>query len=175
MESRRSILKKLLFAGATPWFLPEELLRAENQSVFTRKLGFEPGTEMQLASVVDAIVPATKTPGAKDLGVHLYILRMMKDCTGEKDRNAFMSVPNKLDEYSKTSSGKTFASSTLEQRTSFLRELAKSNDASLKSFATTARKMTIDGYTTSEYFMTNVVPYKAIPGSFKGCVKVTQS
>src|SRR5882757_8378861 len=40
-----------------------------------------------IADLAEAIIPATDTPGAKEAGVHDFIIMMIKDCTEVKSQN----------------------------------------------------------------------------------------
>src|SRR5579871_58442 len=43
-----------------------------------------------IAALAETIIPATDSPGAKEAGVHEYIITMLKDCTERKSQNKFI-------------------------------------------------------------------------------------
>jgi hypothetical protein len=164
--------------GTAAWFMPAALANAKQQSLYSDYLGFEEGTEATVGEVVDTIIPATKTSGAKELGVHLFVLKMIKDCSDKKDQQSFQTGLNQLDEYTKKTSGKSFAETEKPLRLQLLKSISKQDSSApkeLKEFLALTKKFTLQGYTTSEYFMTNIIPYQLVPGSFHGCVKVKAS
>jgi hypothetical protein len=175
---RRSALKNMLLFGTAAWVMPSTLAKAREQSLYSRQLGFDEGTDVQLAEVVDTIIPATKTPGAKELGVHLFVLKMVKDCSNKKEQQSFLNGLKELDAFSEKSTGKIFIDGNRAQRLSILKAITNEDSPAtgdLKFLASTARKLTMEGYTTSRYYMTNIVPYQLVPGHFHGCVKVDKA
>lgn len=165
---RRIALRNILIAGTAAWCMPAALADAKQLSRFSKRLGNDEGTVETIGEIVDLIIPPTQTPGAKELGVHLFVLLMVKDCSDKKEQEAFASGVRKLNELAQQQHGKSFIQCDNDAKIS----LVKTSQNELKSFFTTVRKYTIQGYTTSEYFMTNIIPYQPVPGSFHGCVKI---
>ena len=125
-----------------------------------------------LAEVVETIIPATDTPGARELDVHRFVQTMVKDCY---DQNAQESLANglaALDKYSQQTFKKSFAEGTPQQRIHVLEGMQLSADPAQKAFFGMVKNLTIQGYLNSEYVMTNLTHYEMIPGRFHGCVPV---
>ncbi len=128
--------------------------------------------EALLAELVDTIIPTTDTLGAKGLGVHQFIQKMLTDCYEKKAQDNFEKNMVDIDPLSIKTFGKPFIEGNAAQRLSVLQLLSQSTDPNTKSFYRTLRGMTIQGYTSSEYYMTKFTDYEMAPARFYGCVPV---
>ncbi len=127
-----------------------------------------------LAELVEAIIPATDTPGAKALNVHQFVQKMITDCYPVAAQDTLRNGLDSLDKLAKTAYGKSFAEGDATQRTALLTQLSQSTDAGQKEFYSLVKGLTIRGYMSSEYVMTNLTNYQFIPGHYYGCVPVAQ-
>lgn len=125
-----------------------------------------------LAEFVETIIPATDTPGAKALNVHKFVQKMVADCYPKPAQATLQKGLDSLDGLAKTSFGKPFSEGDTAQRTALLTQLSKSSDAAQKDFYSLVKGLTIRGYMSSEYVMTNLTHYQFIPGHYYGCVPV---
>lgn len=128
-----------------------------------------------LAEVVETIIPATDTPGAKELGVHRFVQKMVSDCYDQKAQENLTNGLDQLDQYSQATFKKSFAEGTPPQRIHILEGMELSDDAGKKAFFSMVKSLTIQGYMNSEYVMTNLTHYEMVPGRFHGCVPVKQA
>ena len=123
-----------------------------------------------LAELVETIIPTTDTPGAKSLGVHQFVQKMISDCYEPAAQTTLTNGLNIADEMAQQTYNKPFASCEATQRMDLLTRLA-TGDAT-KSFYSMVKGLTIRGYMTSEYVMTNLTHYEMAPGRYLGCVPV---
>jgi hypothetical protein len=123
-----------------------------------------------IAALVDTIIPKTDTPGAKELGVHDFLMRMMQDCTKKADQEAFAEGISSLEGFTVAKYGAVFSKTNAENRLAAINEIAAGTDTKLKTTLNTAKRYTIQGYTNSEYFLTNVAKFEFAPARFNGCV-----
>jgi hypothetical protein len=133
--------------------------------------------QQQLALVCDTLLPRTTTPGAHDLGLYLYVLKMLDDCTPAPEQQAFVAGLKQLDGAIRQQQGQAFEASSPAQRLAFLQSLDEQpgrHSTDLASFYRTARQLTIDGYTNSKYFMTKQVLYELVPGRYDGYFPVSK-
>ena len=128
--------------------------------------------EALLAELVENIIPKTQTSGAKELGVHQFIQKVVTDCFDKKAQSNFAQVLSQIDPLSIKAFGKPFAEGDAAQRLSILENLSKSEDKSQQEFYRTLRGLTIQGYTSSEYYMTKFTDYEMAPARYLGCVPV---
>ncbi|WP_035332842.1 gluconate 2-dehydrogenase subunit 3 family protein [Dyadobacter crusticola] len=127
-----------------------------------------------LAAIVETIIPKTDTPGAGELGVADFAQKMVKDCYDSKTQTSFASGISKLDEESVQKFGKSFAEASKDQRLQLVQSLEKSQDFDDRGFFSLLKNLTIQGYMTSEYVMTNITHYEMVPARFHGCVPVVK-
>ena len=126
--------------------------------------------ESLLRIVVDTLIPATDTPGAKELKVDQFVLLMVNDCHSEKDQAAFYAGLHDLDAFTEKQFGQSFVACDADTRVEALNSLSKSPDASpeLQAFFKIAKGRTIQGYLESKYVMTELLPHKMIPDPYDG-------
>jgi hypothetical protein len=158
---RRRVLKQMIWMGAGIAFLPSCVYKQDQVSIQLKKIQISPKQEKFLASLANMIIPATNTPGAGDTGAHLYALKMIDDCYEQSGRQKMIDGMKKVQ------------SSLEENENRTLENLAKENDPDISFFMNEYKSLVTKGYTTSEYFMTKLVPYKLVPGPYKACVSVS--
>lgn len=123
-----------------------------------------------LTDLSETIIPETGTPGAKTLEVSKFIRVMISDCYNKKDQERFKTALGKVDEVSKLIYGKPYQQSTKEQKLHLLQGLEMSSDTDQKWFFGVVKRLTTQGYTSSEYFLTNIAGFEFAPARFHGCV-----
>lgn len=143
-----------------------------NQTSFSNNLSFSTADDALLAEIVDTILPETKTPGAKSLGVHKLIQKIVTDCQGKEVEIKLIANLKKADDLSKSAQGSKFTDLSPDKKLAFLKSLEKSTDAEMKAFYGQMKRMTIDGYMKSEYVMVNILKYEWAPARWNACVKV---
>ncbi len=131
-----------------------------------------------LAELVETILPATKTPGAKEAGVAAFIPVMVKDCYTPENQKIFLDGMVTIDKLSNEKFKNDFVSITQEQRTELLTELDKEQkeyqSAKKKEdpshYFRMMKELTLLGFFTSETGATKAMRYIAIPGKYEGCI-----
>ena len=126
-----------------------------------------------LIEIVDTIIPETDSPGAKTLNVPMFIRKMVTDCYEKEVQTAFANGLKKVDETASQQYGKPFISCDTTQRLAVLATIEQAPESSLKDFYSLVRRLTIQGFTSSEYVMTKFYNYQPIPGHYYGCVPVS--
>jgi Gluconate 2-dehydrogenase subunit 3 len=159
--NRRSVLRNVGLgvmglsgypAWATNWNIEKLSGFTFTQSVF-------------FAKIVGAIIPETTSPGAKTIGAHLFVERMLKDCFPEKMQESISKTIANLESEANAKYKKSFAEiSNIE-----VLELLKNNTED-KSNILMLKNLTVRAYTNSEYFLTTHDNYQMAPGYFHGCV-----
>lgn len=149
-------------------------------------IGHLPGVSIEdetlLAEIVDTIIPETttpgastpgaSTPGAKSLKVHQYALRMIADCYGEPAQTTLRQGLLLTETTAQQAHGKAFAACDVPQRNDVLSRLAASAEPAGKAFVEMIKRLTIQGYTNSEFYMVNVQKFNMAPGYYHGCVPI---
>jgi hypothetical protein len=125
-----------------------------------------------LTEIVETIIPATDTPGAKALGIDQFIQKVIADCYSKTVQDNFAKGLASIEATASKSFSKPFASLTTPQRIELLKGYETSTDHDKKEFYGLVKGLTIRGYLNSEYVMTNITHYEMVPGHFYGCVPV---
>jgi hypothetical protein len=129
--------------------------------------------------LAETIIPQTETPGAKEVGAHLFTLVMVDDRMDNTSRDKFLKGLRNFDSYCKTLNGTLFSKADPMQRLAVLRQLEAMStipEDEVSFFYSSTRKLMIEGYLNSEYYLTKVKPYQLVPGpSFKGGVPVSST
>ncbi|AKD56303.1 gluconate 2-dehydrogenase subunit 3 family protein [Spirosoma radiotolerans] len=170
---RRSVLKNLamtigglvsLPAWASGW-TPDSLGAISTLSV---------DNEALLADIVETFIPETATPGAKSLNVHKFAMRMINDCYGEAAQTTLQQGLALVDSTAQQTYNKPFSNGDAAQRMDVLTKVSASTDPTGKAFVDMVKKLTIQGYMNSEYYLVNVEKFNMAPGFYHGCVPVSK-
>ena len=198
--NRRDALR-LLTAGAVLPALTPELFAFFQQahpagSYSLRTLN--PHQNDTVVAMIDQIIPATDTPGAKDARVNEFIDVILTEWANDEERRNFLNGLADMDKQSSELFGKDFASASSSQQVALLRSMDDAAavlraerqrhapntipepDTQLKGdFFSVLKNITLHGYYTSEVAITrelnpeNRGVYEIImPGAFHGCTPV---
>ncbi|MEO6313645.1 MAG: gluconate 2-dehydrogenase subunit 3 family protein [Chitinophagaceae bacterium] len=172
---RRKLIKQFCFAGAGIILLPACVQNNTKPSIVLKNLLVTGEQERMLAELSATIIPATDTPGCKEIAAHLFVLKMVDDCYSKADQQKFIQGFDHFEKACATFSGHRFINCTLQRRILFLKniETGARQDLPERFFYGVVKKLSIQAYTTSEFYLTNVVHYKLIPGTYRGCVPAT--
>ena len=175
--NRRLLLKNfaLISAGAT--ILPSCFQGKNKSSLALKNINISEKEEAMLAQISDTILPKTDTPGAKDAGAYLFALMMVDECFDAGRQQKFMKGLQEFNERVNNKFAKTFTDCTTVERTELLKGMQNNNEVAENAgfFYNTMKSLTIQAYTTSQYFLTKVHEYKLVPGKFYGCVPVKKT
>lgn len=170
MINRRVALKNILMVMTGAVIIPHHLRAANGPSIQLRNIAVSASQEALLAEVVDAFIPPTDTPGAKELKVHLFVLLMLDDCHSQEDQRRFVAGLDQLDAFARALTQKNFSDCPPPERVRVLSSLNQKSSPSpeLRSFYRLLRSRTIQGYRESEYVMTHLSPHAMIPPPYDG-------
>jgi hypothetical protein len=175
--NRRIVLKQLAMATTAAMFLPSCISDPKKVSIALRNLDVSGDEEDLLALLADTIIPATDKPGAKEVGAHLFTFVMVDDCENKETKEKYLKGFRAFEDTCKQMKGKTFTKSSGEERLALLTELENNYETlneDIKVFYGTSKQYILRGFRSSQYFLTEVKPYKLVPGpNFRGCVPVS--
>jgi hypothetical protein len=131
-----------------------------------------------LDNIGNTILPATHTPGAKDVQIGNFMALMVKDCYVADDQQIFMNGITKLNDECRKKYSEDFLKCTREQQTELLNVLDKEQNAYTKAkkpddpnhYFRMMKELTILGYFTSEAGCSQALRYLPVPGKFDGCI-----
>lgn len=170
---RRETLKYLGLSVGSVIALPAWANGWSSHQMTAHSLQMSLANEALLAEIVETIIPTTDTAGAKTLGIHQFIQKIVMDCLDKPSREMFQKGLSAFDEQMKKDIGKTFVECSAQQRLEFLQKLEKDKEHQLNKFYGLVKGLTIQGYLTSEYVMVNHYGYKMIPNKFEPCASAT--
>lgn len=139
-----------------------------------------------VAEVTEIIIPRTKTPGAKDVGVPAFIDTMLKDVYEQGDRDRYLAGLQEFDAAARKAHGKAFIELSKAQQTE---QVQKFNDDAIatelaydprpkdlkRPFILMTRELTLLGFFCSEAGATQVLQYVAVPGGYQPCVPIAEA
>jgi Gluconate 2-dehydrogenase subunit 3 len=174
MVNRRSAIRQLFCISAGALIIPSCMQDKSKSSILLKNMRIDPDQEKLMEELAETLIPATNTPGAKDIYAHLFVLRMLDDCYEKADQQKFVKGMDLFQEMATKELDRSFVKATPVQRQSLLKkiEAAKGANEELSYFYHTAKQLTIQAYTTSQYYLTNVQVYEMIPSRYHGCVPV---
>lgn len=136
-----------------------------------------------VSQVAEIIIPKTDTPGAKDTGVPGFIDLMLKDAYSKEDQDHYLASLKAFDEDANKEYGDPFIELDPEQQAAFVK---KTHDAAVEAekntkpapkrpFILMTKELTMLGFFTSEAGATQVLQYVPVPGSYKGCIPLSEA
>ena len=193
---QRRELFRLLGAGA--------VLPAMTPEIFTLLRQAQPGAEYRLrtldvhqnatvVAMIDLIIPATDTPGAKGARVNEFIDLILTDWAVPEERTAFLDGLAGIDKQSNELFGKKFVDASAAQQEAQLRSIddvlmanrkrpvrhgntVPEVDAQMKGpFWVVFKNITLHGYYTSQVAFEKELKLQIIPGAQHGCAPVGQA
>jgi hypothetical protein len=170
MERRTAIKDLLLIAGAVT-FLPACLNSSGKPSIALKNFSITEKQEQLLAEIASTIIPQTDTPGAKELGAHLFVLKMVDDCYEKEDQQNFIKGLLAIDESTRERFKKSFIDCTVAQREQMLQAIENKEvfPAPVYPFYAIMKQRTLQGYLTSKYVLIDIMKYEMVPSvSYNG-------
>src|SRR5262249_14730034 len=189
----RRELFRLLGAGAVrPAMSPDLftlLQQAQPAAGYTLR-ALSPQQNATIVAMIDLIIPATDTPGAKGARVNEFIDVILTEWATEEERKRFLEGLAGIDKQSQSLYGKDFADASAEQQLVQLRAIddaVMSNRAVRPHHGNTVpkpdtqlqgdfwevfKRITLHGYYTSEVGFTQELRLQIIPGAQHGCTPV---
>ena len=168
---RRSLVKNITLTIGASIILPSWANAWNHNSLRDNHFNIS-SQENLLAEIVETIIPKTNTPGAKELNVQQFIPKMVMDCYDKKAQAIYKNGFELVDKNAKNTFSKSFMECDGKQRLEILNKMSKSENEDEKSFIQLVKGLTIKGYLSSEYVMTNLRIYEYAPAHYHGCVPV---
>jgi hypothetical protein len=170
--NRRSAIKQFIIISAGIAFLPS--CKNHKKVSLYNNIPIDEEQQAFLAEIAETIIPATDTPGAKDVSAHLFALQMLNDCYRTEDREQFVKGMEEFRENVQKNYKKSFVQCSPSERHAIVAVADARKDAKEDAhfFYTTIKRLTVQAYTTSKYYLSNVQVYKLVPGKFISSVAV---
>jgi hypothetical protein len=129
-----------------------------------------------LESLVDTVLPATDTPGARAARVHVFADLALRDCYTPAEQQVFTSGLDALAVDCATRHGRPFESCSADERHALVEALDAASYAPDSgprgSFVRILKDLTLLGFYTSRIGATQALAYEKVPGGYRGCVEL---
>lgn len=177
MLSRRDVLKQFLLVSAGTMLIPSCLQEKNKATVALKNIRISGDQEKMLADFTETLLPRTDTPGAKDLAAHLFVLRMVDDCYSKANQQKFIKGLEDFERFVTTKYQQSFSDCSNATKNEIFKSLEskKGDSQDREFFYFSVKHLTIEAYTTSQFYLTKIHIYKLVPGHFQGCVPVSQA
>ncbi|PYT95126.1 MAG: hypothetical protein DMG36_03015 [Acidobacteria bacterium] len=192
--NRRDVLRMLTAGAVLPAMTPElfAFYRQAHPDASYSLRTLNPHQNDTVVAMIDPIIPATDTPGAKAARVNEFIDVILTEWATDEERRNFLDGLADVDKQSNELFGKDFAAASASQQLTLLRSMDdavsiartemrrrasntpdEERDTQLKGkFFVVFKNITLHGYYTSEVAFTKELNLEIIPGSFHGCAAV---
>ena len=172
--NRRTAINRVIVFSLAAIVLPS--CGQDNQPLVKLKnIALSADEENMVMQLSDLIIPKTNFIGAKDLKAHEFVLKMADDCYDPEKQTKFILGLKEFYKLAKDKYGQAFKNCTTAQQNEWLSnvETKKEFSEDLLFFYDTTKRYTVQAFTSSKEYMTDVVKYRMVPGSnYKGCVAV---
>ena len=192
--NRRDALRMLTAGAVLPALTPELFAfyqQAHPGSSYSLRT-LNPHQNDTVVAMIDQIIPATDTPGAKGARVNEFIDVILTEWANDEERRRFLDGLDDADRQSNTLFGKDFAAASPAQQLVLLRSMDAVADVARSrpkehspfwepqgrdthmqgDFFTVFKNLTLHGYYTSEIGFTQELKLQIIPGTQHGCTAV---
>lgn len=168
---RRQVIKNIALVSSGMVLLPtcrfEQLPTYRNFSVETDDLEL-------LSWLTENILPK----GALEISTPetsvQFLLTMLDDCYDPKDIQKYMTGLKLFVQFIRDEYRTSFRNLNPEQAMLLFARVTKSDllPESLPYFLATTKRLTVQHFTSSEYFLKNYMDFEFVPGRYLGCVRV---
>lgn len=156
--NRRTAIKQLFVVAGGMMIATSCDFTSQSTTIALNHIKLKKSDEDFLAELTETLIPKTDTPGAKELNLHLFVMKMLDDCASPEDQKAFLA-------------GLKAAEAVKGKGATDIQAYLKGLPAEDVFFQTLKRR-TIQGYLNSEYVMKNKLIYELVPGRYNGAMKV---
>jgi len=181
---RRSVLKNLGLIVGGAMLLPSCVHKGGSSYVQLKYIEIKEDQQNLVAEICETIIPRTHKPGAKNLDIPAFVLKLVDDCFDKKAQGEFLTGLKKFDDFVKTKYGSNFRDLSKKDREAALIWIEKEgwakkqktqDETDVENFYSTLKQQTIFGYTTSKFFMTKEIVYELVPGRYNAHFPVKSS
>jgi hypothetical protein len=140
--NRRTAIRQLAFLSASAALLPSCLGDHSKPDLVLNNFTVKDAGQRTLDALTATLIPTTDTPGARETGASLFILKMLDDCSSKTDQDKFFKGMKALDDASRKRTGAPFVAATGAQREAILTAIGEKKipGDELNFFYSTARK-----------------------------------
>lgn len=174
---RRLSIKTLLIISAGAAVFPSCLHKERRTSISLKNIKIDGNDEELFSEVTETIIPTTETAGAKDVSAHLFALMMIDDCYAPAEQEKFVKGLKGFKDFSQNKFDTSFVKCTPSQKQELLQSIETKQHIpeEVAYFYSVAKKLTMQAFTSSKYYLTKIHVYQLVPGKFYGCVPIKKA
>ena len=164
MKRRTAIKNLMIFAGGI-YLMPSCSGDPEKASIELTHFDLSADEEVLLAEIAEILIPkTTDAPGAKDLNLHLFTMKMVDDCHPKEDQQKFTAALRVMDKQG------LFIKLDESRKKRMVIELLEDENApeEFRIMMKITKRRVIQGFTNSKYLMTDLGQYELVPGRYNG-------
>lgn len=146
-------------------------------SIALKNLPVTADQEALLAAIAETIIPKNDMPGARDMNLHLFTLKMVDDCSDAAEQQAFIGGLDSIDRLAKQKYRTAFVQCSDTQKAELLNDIAggRQDNTQLTTMMNITKRRVIQGFMNSKYVMTDLKKYELVPGRYNGYFPVKTS
>ena len=185
--NRRTVIKNLALVIGGAVLLPSCMHSDGTSYIQLKHITLDADQQSLIADICETIIPKTNTPGAKDLNLPAFVLKMLDDCYKKKDQETFLKGLVEFNDLVKKKYNSSFSDLSANDREAVLTGIENDGKSKapkgaaparsfkpqknlevppLNAFYWAIKQQTIFAYTTSQYFMTKQIVYELVPGRY---------
>jgi hypothetical protein len=170
--NRRLAINIALTTAAGIFLIPSCMQEKSKPDIVLKNINVSGDQQKMLTDLAEIIIPKTSSPGAADLSTHQFALMMVDDCYDPELRSKFEKGIAEFESLSKNNFGNSFIKCSGEQKEKLINTMENQKDAAggAAFFYNNFKKLAIQSFTSSQYYLTKIHVYELVPGRFHGCV-----
>ena len=170
---RRNILKLLAASFGSGLTLTESTLAQLTGESSEKALNFfSPAEKSACASIAEAIIPKTETPGAIDVGVPRWIEIIARDCLVQEDQDILKAGLKSLPALCQEKHSSSLADLSPADQAKFLQEVYDAGGPN-QLFLVDFRELVKFSYVNSEIAAQEVFDFTLVPGQWVPSAPIT--
>lgn len=127
-----------------------------------------------LEHICEVVLPKTDTPSAADVDCHGFIDNQLAHCYSVKHQQQCKQIIDRINAKSREHFTIDFVQLTTEQQTTVLTEFdSQNNNEKQRNQFKFLKHLIVFGFFTSQVGATKALNYQAVPGGYKGSIKVS--
>ncbi len=132
-------------------------------------LPFTESDEETLRCLAEVIIPATETPGATALQLHVFAITLVRDCYAADEREKYLGGLHAFDTAVNVLYRKRFKDCLETEKAEVLEKMEEDEmGEAVGFFYNKTKSLIIKGYLSSAYVMSELNRYELVPGRFSG-------
>jgi hypothetical protein len=176
---RRLALKQLALITGGAILIPSCDFSPESVLDAYRNLHITESDRNALRAILNIVFPGVHLKKAEELDLQDFVLVMANDCLNEEEQRVFVKGLREVESYSRKAFGKSFGEMDAKEGAEAFRQAIKEDGKPMapeevREFLATAKRFGLQGYLTSSYYMTEIMPYNMIPGGYRGTVNIAE-